>query len=113
MTSKEALDLLYSDAINGNMDENHEYINREEIEREYFEIKHDLERLEKLEEAHKNLWDIAYNRYYKVIKILKKYFGLMEYEEFEEYKIFTHDGYFVLEITKEEYELLKEVFGND
>ena len=62
MNSKESLDLLYSDAVNGNMDENHEYINREEIEREYFEIKHDLDRLESLEakfdayyELHKQL----------------------------------------------------------
>ena len=122
MTSKEALDLLYSDAINGNMDENHEYINREEIEREYFEIKHDLDRLEKLEEAHKNLWDIAYNRYYKVIKILKDKLDI----KLEVYRnggcILNHKVIYNCMIPNErclryleveEYKLLKEILENE
>ena len=133
MNSKEALDLLYSDAINGNMDENHEYINREEIEREYFEIKQDLDRLESLEakfdayyELHKQLekgYDelsvendklIQENRKLKkVIDILKRFVTISycRNEETNKWDIpLMYSFGFSEKITQEEYDLLKGAF---
>ena len=72
----------------------------------------DLDRLEKLEEAHKNLWDIAYNKYYKVIKILKDYLGI-ELWKTSDGKYYLRDGYHDILLTQEEYDLLKEHLGND
>lgn len=49
--SKEALKRLYYDAISSIIDEEIETINREEIEKDYMNVKQSLDRLEKLEKV--------------------------------------------------------------
>lgn len=51
MNSKEALKRLYYDAISSIIDEEIETINREEIEKDYMNVKQDLDRVEMLEKA--------------------------------------------------------------
>lgn len=135
MNGKEALKRLYYDAISSIIDEEIETINREEIEKDYMNVKQDLDRLEKLEKDIKE--------YRKAIKswnenggnLLKENTKLKEALKFlcEELEIkLCSNGYLSFEdkeyyldyqsdidlrtlhrITKEKYNLLEEVLSNE
>ena len=125
MTSKEALKLLYSDA------ENYAYLNEteedlSEIKSEYELIKQDLERLEELEKEEENsnkAYDVLMRnsniqflhqeifKLKKVIDILKKKqvssIMLLNSIDVSDYNLYRQD-ISQLQLTDEEYDLLKE-----
>ena len=95
MTSKEALKDLLS--ILMNFERLSGVQDAHEVKKQKFEIiEKDLERLEKLE---------------KVIEMLKKSFLLSVGELHEIYYVLAYDNNYVM--TKEEYDLLKEVLEDD
>ena len=95
MTSKEALKDTFDILVN--FERLSDIHDKQEVKKQKFEIiEKDLERLEKLE---------------KVIETLKKSFLLSVGELRGIYYVLAYDNNYVM--TKEEYDLLKEVLEND
>lgn len=124
-TSKEYLELLYSDALNFNEFEE----DIEEVKREYNIIKQELERLEIIEENYhslnKEFEDIEFENYHlrkeniklkQAIEILKRYVAISKRRNevngnYDISCIYSFGSY--KDIIQKEYELLKEVLGNE
>ena len=95
MTSKEALKDIFDILVN--FERLSDIHDKQEVKKQKFEIiEKDLERLEKLE---------------KIIETLKKSFLLSVGELRGIYYVLAYDNNYVM--TKEEYDLLKEVLEND
>ena len=121
MESLELLELIYSDALNFN--ENEEDI--EEVKREYNIIKQDLELFEKCKNENcdyqiKNAELQEENEKLKqALDILKKYLHLFSNQSIpevayvEDYYLSLTGNDWCVNITDKEYELLKEVLNND
>ena len=109
MTSKECLERLFGSYISSKC-----YgINYKQDDEDYNTIKQDLERLEKLEQA----LDILKEKP-EILMIRLELFYQCDYSEdyFAEY--FEYDGFGndirkLIYLTKEKYDLLKEVLGNE